>query len=163
MSRRTKTTLVVCAAAIAVIGILTLIHCISFLIDRIDCQKMLRAAGAATLLYRQDHTNELPAGVTDLDILPQGFLNACPGVRKQSREHNQPTNDYVFVDWRKILGNTSVPNSCPILYDSRLANHRGAGINVLLVNGAVFWDPHATWLKEFSNKHPGYKIDLPKQ
>ena len=59
------------------------------------------------------------------------------------------------------------------MYDRRLSNHGGKGINVLLVDvvnayegirGPTFWfwDEDAKWLREFARGHPDVKIPLPE-
>jgi hypothetical protein len=76
--------------------------------------------------------------------------------------------DYTYVYWPE---GTNTPITYPLLYDRRLSNHAGRGINVLLVQGThhrkgapgtILWDPEADWLKGFAREHPEFNIKLPE-
>jgi hypothetical protein len=92
-------------------------------------------------------------------------LICCPGVRHQKEEVLDGTNwmDYTYIDWSKYFDTPSkVPEDYPLLYDRAMSNHGGNGINIALVSNIVFWDPGATWLRNFAASHPQYDIPVPK-
>jgi prepilin-type processing-associated H-X9-DG protein len=49
----------------------------------------------------------------------------------------------------------------PVMYDCSLENHHGRGINILMLDGSVRWDPGAAWLRQFASQHPEFSIALP--
>lgn len=71
--------------------------------------------------------------------------------------------DYFFVDWSKqpeLL--EKLPSKRPLMYDRRLSNHDGRGINILMVDGSIEWDSNAEWLKKFAAQYPNVKLPLPE-
>ena len=79
-------------------------------------------------------------------------------------------SDFLYVYWPE--GKDKTPGNLPLLYDRRMSNHGGKGINVFLVGaggalrpqpkGTWFWDEGARWLKEFVREHPQLKISMPE-
>lgn len=47
------------------------------------------------------------------------------------------------------------------MYDRHLSNHNGKGINILMVDGTVKWDPKAEWLKKFISDHKDLNLPTP--
>jgi hypothetical protein len=83
----------------------------------------------------------------------------CPGAgRRGGAMPNQ--EDYVYINWEPFFGTNNVPNNYPLLYDRRLSNHKGLGINVVTPS-ACFWDYGARWVKGFAVNHPEYNLEIP--
>jgi len=71
--------------------------------------------------------------------------------------------DYFFVDWSKQSEPLEkLPSKRPLMYDRRLSNHDGRGINILMADGSIEWDANAQWLKTFAAEHPDAKLPMPK-
>lgn len=74
--------------------------------------------------------------------------------------------DYIYVYWPT---GEKTPKALPLMYDRRMSNHRGKGVNVVLVGssstgpGVCFWDRNAEWLKKFDKEHPNVNIPLPEE
>lgn len=88
----------------------------------------------------------------------------CPGVRMQTQGSGDLAHqgDYIYINWGQPLVDTteSLASRYPIVYDAKLSNHKGKGINILLLDGSVIWDEGAHWLYLFATKHKD--IPLPK-
>jgi len=97
----------------------------------------------------------------------------CPGVhndprykilrRFMARQGRSSTNselwsDYIYVPWTNGF---DAPAHYPLIYDRKLANHGGKGINVFTVRGEPLWDGNAEWLQKFAREHPDLDIPLP--
>jgi hypothetical protein len=71
--------------------------------------------------------------------------------------------DYTYIDWQKLASGPKWGfGEFPVLYESHLSDHDGAGVYVLLTDGLIIWDPDAAWLRNFSQEHPAYKITAPQ-
>lgn len=71
--------------------------------------------------------------------------------------------EYFFVDWSKLSdGPSTSSGKLPLMYDRRMSNHAGRGINILMVDGTVEWDSNAEWLKKFVAEHPHAKLPMPE-
>jgi hypothetical protein len=88
----------------------------------------------------------------------------CPGsnTRDLTFANAIQQSDYVYLNWAALLGTNSIPGNYPLLYDKRMNNHCGIGINIQPVAGRRFWDFRARWLRRFAAEHPQYDIPLPK-
>ncbi len=143
---------------------------------RKDCLSTLRSTGSALGVYCQEHNGKLPENFSLLsNFVGTPSLYVCPW---NSKPCGSWTNigewmDYFYVPWPKVTGAYS---NHPLMYDRRLANHGGKGINVLLVeqvvhsavpadpqtfHGQFFWDEDAKWLRKFATDHPDRKIPMP--
>ena len=67
--------------------------------------------------------------------------------------------DYVYVNWPN---DKDIPDDFPVMYDKRLANHRGTGLNVLFASGEIIFDTNAVRLRQFAKEHPQFNILLPE-
>jgi prepilin-type processing-associated H-X9-DG protein len=76
---------------------------------------------------------------------------------------NKSSKEHIFVD-ASTLGKIrqSFSGELPAAYDRHLNNHGGRGINILMVDGTVRWDPNATWLKQFAAKHAESQLPIPQ-
>ncbi|HOX60211.1 MAG TPA: hypothetical protein PLC99_25320 [Verrucomicrobiota bacterium] len=71
--------------------------------------------------------------------------------------------DYYFVDWSKQPEPLEkLPSKRPLMYDRRMNNHDGRGINILMVDGSIEWDSNAKWLKRFAAEHWDAKLPMPE-
>lgn len=144
---------------------------------RILCLSILRSTGAAIAMYRLDNNGELPTTFSAMSnhlhnaswyICPKG--NRPPGAWSNIDEWM----DYFYLCWPSPA---ETYTNYPLMYDRRLSNHGGKGINVLLVeqtvnpaippspktfHGQFFWDEGAQWLKTFAREHPQAKIPMPE-
>lgn len=69
--------------------------------------------------------------------------------------------NYFFMDWSKLPdGPGTSPGKYPLMYDRRLSNHNGRGINILMVDGTIEWDANAEWLKKFAAEHPTANLPM---
>jgi len=89
------------------------------------------------------------------------ILLSCPGVHANGKHPDEPA-DYIYVNWQQLLGTNAIPDNYPLIYDRKVSNHCGLGINILPVNGKCFWDFRARWLKNFKRKHPEYDLPIPQ-
>ncbi len=90
-------------------------------------------------------------------------LFKCPG-RAHDLKEDKPDEmdswvDYIYIYWSEGV---KTPSEYPLVFDKRLSNHKGKGINILLVGHKYFWDENAKWLMGFVKKHPELKIQLPE-
>jgi hypothetical protein len=100
----------------------------------------------------------------------------CPWHSKPCGSWTNVTEwmDYFYIPWPSVTG---AYTNYPLMYDRRLANHGGKGINILLVeqaahpayptslesfHGQFFWDEDAKWLRKFAREHPDLKIPMPE-
>lgn len=73
------------------------------------------------------------------------------------------SKDYFFVDWSKQpVPLEKLPGKVPRMYDRRMGNHDGRGINILMADGSIEWDSNAEWLKKFAAEHPDAKLPMPE-
>ena len=61
-------------------------------------------------------------------------------MRLSAREFE---SDYVYWYWTNL---STAPLSSPWVHDKSIRNHGGEGVNVLLVDGSIFWHGGAQWL-----------------
>ncbi len=140
--------------------------------ERLQCQRNMRSALSTIREYVVEHNGSYPPSL-DVAYAEIGFSDPkkvstmlrCPGFRES--EHVAGTvalrSGYVYVDWSKWFSPTNpVPNEYPVIYDGQLRNHRNMGVNVLLMDGTFFWDENASWIQNFSRKHPEYRLQIPK-
>ena len=136
------------------------------------CRNQLRSLACAIDFYRQKYgcfprnlTGTGSGSMTGILVAPEWFL-ICPGTgRKVSHAATLGAEDidYIYIDWsRWFRSGNDVPQDCPLVYDRRLSNHAGRGINVVAVDKHAFWDRDAVWIRNFANKHPEYTIRLPE-
>lgn len=147
--------------SLAVIGVLSSCRKPASLADQQNCKQQLRSLWSAIELYRHDHSNQWPPNLESLDKDMVGRLLTCPGVKTNSGPGGQ--SDYLYLDWSKLLdGPGTSPGKWPLMYDRRMSNHDGRGVNVLMVDGSVEWDSNAEWLKKFAAEHPNAKLPMPE-
>jgi hypothetical protein len=140
--------------------------------DRLQCQRNQKSAGSTFRCYVDDHDGDYPRTIgefySDFGITnPESIYRMvrCPGFRASGSARGDVDSrlGYFFVDWSKWFSKTNpVPNDYPLIYDYQLSNHNGRGINVLVVDGSVFWDDGAHWLQDFARKHPDFKLQIPE-
>jgi prepilin-type processing-associated H-X9-DG protein len=132
-----------------------------------QCRQNIAAIAFTVLEYRSDHGGQFPPDVATVDSADnfhggfahlmkydgeRGFLTSTPG---------QP--DYFFIDWStRLRGPDYKDSTYPLLYDYRLSNHRGRGINIAMCDGTARWDPGAAWLKQFIAAHPEANLPMPQ-
>lgn len=128
-----------------------------------NCKQQLRSVWVAIELYRQNHTNQFPPNLEGLNREMGGHLPlACPGAETNLLQSIKDGKiDYFYVDWSELSSATNVA-TYPLIYDRRLANHEGRGINILTVDGSAKWDSNAEWLKKFAAEHPDAKLPMPE-
>jgi prepilin-type processing-associated H-X9-DG protein len=161
MSRRSKIIVSVVGAAITA---MIFYHMFGAPIaDRVVCRNQLSCLGFVIRFYRDTHSGSYPSKLEDIE---KGLLNGllhCPGPPSQTQTIGKSPheNDYVYVYWPQLLSDSAktLPGGYPIVYDAKLSNHNGKGINILLVDGSVIWDERARWLTHFAVEHP--EIILP--
>lgn len=136
---------------------------------RASCQQRLRALGYAYRMYSGNSfygtppdrltslVDDLVIPFTDYDLLSCPKYGIQPPPQRDSF-HTYPGN-YIMVDWSR-LSVTEVPDDFPLMFDCRLENHDGAGVNVLLMDGTVRWDEKGKFLSDFARKYPD--MALPK-
>ncbi len=123
-----------------------------------DCKRRLQMLEVMVLDFEQTHDGKLPS---DLDEVRRGpgrrWVLVCPATEDNMYSEPEPGRcDYSLIDWSpELRAVTSDPNvllfQCPqfakypLIYDARLSNHGGRGINVILVDGTVFWDQGGAW------------------
>lgn len=146
---------------------------------RVECISTLRSMSLSFRMYCDENKGNLP---TDLSLLGKGgYLDnkkffICPWDSKIPGDWNniKEWTDYIYIPWQSTTG---VFEKYPLIYDRRLANHEGKGINILLVeqlvhpafptsresfHGQFFWDEDAKWLQKFAKEHPELNIPLPE-
>jgi hypothetical protein len=151
------------------------IFCTLFVLEHgrriLSCRSRLMALRSTFQDYRHDHNWDYPLDITSsaswrfdggsLSTDTVNMLLSCPGAHPQGRGP-QDLIDYTYIDWQRFLGTNAVPGEYPLIYDRKLSNHLGLGINVSTVNGRCFWDFRAHWLKGFIAKHPEFHLSFPQ-
>ena len=162
MHRRTKITFAICS----VIGLTVLVLWlpVQALVMRRVCQmNYLRNAAFHMHMFSTDHNGMFPTNVAEVQVYASTAMHFhCPGRPLQSPVRWANINewmDYIYVYWPE---GEKTPHDYPHMYDRRLANHGGAGINIALVDGSSFWDGHGQWLRKFAEAHPECQIQLPE-
>jgi prepilin-type processing-associated H-X9-DG protein len=154
MRGKSKIILLVLGIAITVV----VVSLVGASITKRKCRNQLRSIGCAIELHRETHHGLYPSNLGEMENgLVKPVLH-CPGVHSRG----QGEADYIYVKWPEQTSDASnsLPAEYPVVYDSRLSNHQGKGINVLLVDGSVIWDEQGRWLSQFASDHHG--IILPK-
>jgi hypothetical protein len=137
------------------------------------CQSQLRSIGAVIALYAEYHEGQFPPHMSDLlswNRMSEEVFKCPPNSvdRHGAGATLEESSDYLYVYWPDGM---STPGEYPVLYDRRLSNHGGQGINVLLRAGVghpkgdflpVVWDQNASWLFSFARRNPGHGIPLPE-
>jgi prepilin-type processing-associated H-X9-DG protein len=159
----------VCVCAAGLLIIVSLFYVTSYAIGfakRKNCQDTLSALGYAITAYSYE-ANNFPSN--PIDLIPKHIdtlrLLMCPAVHHQKGDVPDGTDwgDYAYINWANYFDTPDkVPGDYPLLYDRALANHGGRGINIARVDGSVFWDPGAAWLRNFAASHTQYDIPVPK-
>ena len=140
--------------------------------QRMHCRSQLGAVGAAITMYVVDHDGAFPI---DIASFASHYANnpkiyVCPGSKTElgTMTNVDKWMDYIYLYWPE---GKATPEHYPLMYDRRLANHGGCGINILLVGAGgnpkrepdmCFWDKNAQWLKKFAEEHPDLKVPLPE-
>ena len=129
----------------------------------VRCQANLTALGKVINgLYRPQAQGEFPslAGVA-LSYSNCPFFFLCPGTCRQAGGDPGEVgewSDYIYLRW---TNGATTPGLFPLLYDKSLSNHNGQGINILRVDGEVFWDQGGRWLRQFAEEHPTLNVIFP--
>lgn len=134
----------------------------------LGCQSNLASMGQAFGTYAIDSGETFPLKAQECPAIASLILQ-CGNNRKKdlSLATADEWMDYIYVYWPD---GTNTPGDYPVMYDRRLSNHGGKGINILKVSGTrerkgapgtVVWDQEAAWLKQFALQHPEYTIRLP--
>jgi hypothetical protein len=130
-----------------------------YIVDRYNCSRQLQSLWCALQLYKQEHGGQWPLTLKDLDISVQRLLK-CPGVAECRDECRE---DYIYIPWQGTgLKVENGATEYPLIYDRSLSNHRGKGINILLLDGRVMWDPGAMRLKKFASEHSDIVLPVPR-
>ena len=135
------------------------------------CQNRLASLRSTFQDYRHDHNWDYPLDLTSSaswmydgasrSTNSVNLLLSCPGAHSHGKAP-QDLSDYTYINWQRLLGAKAVPGAYPLIYDRKLSNHLGLGINVMTTNGRCFWDFRAHWLKSFISKHPEYHLSFPQ-
>jgi hypothetical protein len=125
------------------------------------------------IMYGTDHNGQMPPNMAAMGpagktcYISQLKIFLCPSSHSitGSAANIDEWMDYIYIPWPG--GTTNTPSDYPIMYDRRLSNHGGEGINVVRIgnmNGTegAFWDEDAEQLKAFAAKHPDLHIPLPE-
>jgi len=145
------------AASIALAMFFAWYH-FSFTTGRLRCRNYLYSMRDYVQLYRETHEGNFPENLFNVEDGLLSSLHRCPAARCECSETR-----YIYSYWPPeiVRSNLSEISRFPLVYDGSLDNHRGRGVNVLLVDGTVLWDENAGWLRAFSDKYPTFKIGLP--
>jgi prepilin-type processing-associated H-X9-DG protein len=143
----------------------------SFDRNRSQCQRNMRSIEVAVKEFPYDHSGDRPRTLDDA-LSNIGFADAersaeilrCPGITSVTASGDlESRTGYHYVDWSRWFGRTNVvPAFYPLIYDLSIHNHDGRGINIVFVDGSIIWDEGAKTLRDFSFKHPEYKLPLPQ-
>lgn len=137
---------------------------------REKCVSKLRSIGAVLADTVETSNGTFPSNMVALmKIHPEpAWFFTCP-LRKDTTNSLRNVDDwmdYIYAHWPGDRAN--MPEHFPLLYDRRLSNHEGMGINILRLEGSgtsfqfgVFWDKEARWLKDYSAQHPEWHIRVP--
>lgn len=138
----------------------------SFLWKRKECKGVVRALAYAVAMYRDMHDKMFPPNlsVSVSEEASSPRLLVCPGTGKNwgSYTNAEVWADYLYINWSRYYGTNEPPGDYPLVYDRRLSNHKGRGVNIGAVDGSVRWDPNAVSLRVFATKHPEYDVPLPR-
>ena len=129
--------------------------------DSVQCRKHLKGIALTLDLERQMNSNAWPQSLIDVDHGLLRKILVCPATgNTPGRDQDaQKWSDYIYVDWSKTVSNrSSAGPKYPLAFDRRLSNHRGRGINVVLIDGSVFWDQGGNWLSNFAKAHPEFNV-----
>ena len=133
---------------------------------RKQCQGTLRALAYTVAMYRDMHNQMFPPTLSDSvsEEASSPRLLVCPGTGKNWGTYADAGvwADYLYINWSPYYGTNDPPGGYPLIYDRRLSNHRGQGVNIAFVDGSVQWDPNAAWLRSFANTHREYTIPVPR-
>ncbi len=154
---------------LAVLAVLMACYCVPGLRARYRerlCRENLSHLHQWVLWRCMDQNGSLPsdigAALAPWESGGFGWCLVCPATGHKPGDLLKCAEwaDYTYIDWigRHV---EKPPGYYPLMYDRRMANH-GQGGNVLLVSGAVIWDPGAGFLKSFAQANPAYEIDLPQ-
>ena len=108
--------------------------------------------------FLESEKNLVPGSPSNAIFLYCPGSGTKPGLLSDADEWQ----DYIYIDWSRYYGAEKVPDDYPLIYDRRLSNHDGKGINVVTVGGEVYWDPDAGKLCSFALWHPEYEVPLPE-
>ena len=123
--------------------------------------------------YKKSHEGRAPRDLIDLALHYRdewttnndrvSFLS-CPGVKEGGLDTAtlKETSDYIYINWEPMFGTNEPPSGYPVIYDRRLSNHGGLGINVFATGGPPFWDWRGHWLKKFAAEHPDTHLIMPE-
>lgn len=142
---------------------------------RRHCLSQLASLGTVIALYASDYNGTFPPKISVLTS--NGYLRPsvlkCPmpdinAVLPPGSNADQ-WMDYIYIYWPE---GKDTPKDYPVIYDRKLSNHGGKGINILrregiapgpkMYNPKPIWDKNAEWLKKFAKEHPEYNIPLPE-
>lgn len=129
----------------------------------IRCAQTLRCCWSACKLYNQ--SGEIPSFPPSLqeavNKINEPSLLVCPNAEYLG-VHINGESDYIYVNWSlaNVEQNADMAKF-PLIYDSKLANHDGKGINIIMIDESTMWDENADWLRSFSFQHPAYNLQLP--
>jgi len=138
---------------------------------RAGCCSNLHNLDITFYMYALDNNNAnaLPPNIAALCCTTGGscyitspWIFLCKGSHSHagSLTNVDAWMDYIYIPWS--TGVTNTPPDYPVMYDRRLSNHQGKGINVLFADHSVIWDKDAKELKAFATKHPEFHIPLPE-
>ena len=119
--------------------------------DRQRCQWILKSNLHFQVCYRYrlEHDNTFPPDLktafweSEMHLAPDSPSSAiflkCPGsgTKQGLLIDAEEWQDYIYINWSLYYGAQPVPPDYPLIYDRRLSNHDGKGINVVSVEGAV--------------------------
>lgn len=138
--------------------------------DRAQCQRNLQSIMAAVKEYPYDNNGQLPKSLDEAlsnigfgDVEKTARIIRCPGMtRRVTGTDIGSLTGYYYINWSKWFGATnSPPASYPLIYDRSLQNHDGKGVNVISVDGQIWWDESAARLRSFAAEHREYQLPLP--
>jgi len=168
--------LFVCGSAVCALAVISLLilPVARATVQRCSCQGNIGAICAVMQPYMEDHNGEFPPNLTALALggyVPLSIFK-CPNTKTiiGSVTNVDQWSDFLYIYWSE--GKQKTPQNFPLMYDRRLSNHGGRGINVFLVpaggelrpqqKSTFFWDEGASWLKTFSREHPQLNIPMPE-
>ena len=100
---------------------------------RVHCMNNLRQIAMATLVFQEEHTNQLPESLRDLTNTlsnPKGYVCRSRGVEPGPFVRVNEWTDYVFV---------CPPGSNQVLVYCPPENHKAKGGNIAFLDGSVQW------------------------
>lgn len=132
--------------------------------NRNRCNFIVGDISLAIRSYCEDY-NSFPPNLMSLvhgNYIRDTRALMCPAVHP-SLPNGAYRADYTYINWSNYFDTPNkVHQDFPVVYDRALSNHGGSGINIGRVDGGMFWDPGATWLRHFAASHPEYDIPVPK-